>query len=410
MEPQDSIFQFLMPMNLAFFAGIFLLGYLRNREMRFTGYVAAGYAVASLTTMLEIYNQSHPVARIYNTDIETLGYCLPGLLLAMAFAERYQQPKPWRLIAILTLLGVIIQIYFGHYAVNSQLRTMLIDWVAGSFMALSLLAIPLRNGRFIDRVLFWLFTGISLTYAVRIMLSLALFGDNYAWNEAAQAIYVTSLFFATTMISMSAGVAMLVLAAFDILDKYRLETMTDPLTGLMNRRGFQQSMDALNDAAANADAPLRAIVALDLDRFKQINDRYGHDTGDAVLRRVGATIGKISADYGEAARIGGEEFIVVLNAKTSKARQMFAQHLHMTLHFLVHPELPENEFVTVSIGIALARKHEAAQSVLSRADQALYEAKSRGRDRVIDADADLAGSDFASPDLTVPSPKSVTVQ
>ena len=391
MQPEDSIVQFLMPLNLGFFAAIFLTVFWRSRELRFVAFIAAAFAVAALGSAIEIFHQSLTFDPFHFDDFTNLCYCLVSVLLVLALAERYQTKKPWMAIAMLGCLGVTGQYYLGHYAPDLEMRTVVIDTIAGSLMTLTLWVIPLRSERLIDRTMFWLFAAIALSYFARIGIVIAFLGADHQWGAYAHSIYVTVLFFATSLAAMGGGVAMLVLTAIDIFDKYRAEAMTDPLTGLLNRRGFQEILDRINAKAEQPDAPAYAILALDLDRFKQVNDAFGHGGGDAVLRRVGKMISSLIEGHGKAVRVGGEEFVIILNETSSKARAVFAEHLRVALGLLVHPELSTNMSVTVSCGIALMHRDEAAQSALRRADVALYAAKAKGRDCIVDSDADIAG-------------------
>lgn len=151
---------------------------------------------------------------------------------------------------------------------------------------------------------------------------------------------------------------------------------TDELTGLLNRNGWSERAVALHAQALSAGRPV-AVVVLDIDYFKRINDDHGHDGGDAVLQRLGGIMRARVGTDGCAARIGGEEFAVLLAGDDAVAAQAFAERLR-------------NEFgkaqadlvATLSAGVAHHQAGESLREQMRRADLALYEAKRDGRNRV----------------------------
>ncbi len=160
----------------------------------------------------------------------------------------------------------------------------------------------------------------------------------------------------------------------------------DTLTGLLNRRGFDERLEALVSSARRRGAPL-SLLLLDADHFKQVNDRFGHAAGDVVLQTIGATLRKRLREVDLVARIGGEEFVVVL----ADTGSLGASHVAATLVDAVRcTPMPGVGHVTISCGVAELRVHaEELDAALLRADGAMYEAKRSGRDRwCLAADAD----------------------
>lgn len=159
----------------------------------------------------------------------------------------------------------------------------------------------------------------------------------------------------------------------------------DPLTGLWNRRGAEDRLEEEVDRARRYGSPL-AVAWLDLDHFKRINDTYGHDVGDRVLRAVGDVVGREVRKHDTAARWGGEEFLVVLPGQSDASARDAADRLRRAIAAL-DVGLPGGENVTTSLGVARLGPSESAAELVRRADQALYAAKAAGRDRVVVADA-----------------------
>ncbi|MDB6176954.1 diguanylate cyclase [Paracoccus sp. Z330] len=191
-------------------------------------------------------------------------------------------------------------------------------------------------------------------------------------------------------------------------DRRRVETqrkllwaMTDPLTGLYNRR---YALPRLTEIAGEMKSCSQgfALLALDLDRFKSINDSYGHAAGDAVLVDLARRIERCIEDHGLAARIGGEEFLVILPSTTEAQAMQLAEDLRTAIQ--ARPvRLPAlsgggNIAATSSIGVAMEEPcnggftaERIAEASLERADRALRQAKSRGRNCVVLAQPEHAG-------------------
>src|ERR1700694_671306 len=160
--------------------------------------------------------------------------------------------------------------------------------------------------------------------------------------------------------------------------------ITDALTGLHNRRYMENHIGTLVEQAVVRGNPL-AVLVLDIDYFKAINDTHGHDAGDEVLREFALRIRKSIRGIDLACRYGGEEFVVIMPETDLAVATMVAERLRRRIAsepFLIQKGARTVE-VTISIGIAALGAGDTAASVLKRADQALYRAKRDGRNRVV---------------------------
>jgi diguanylate cyclase (GGDEF)-like protein len=163
----------------------------------------------------------------------------------------------------------------------------------------------------------------------------------------------------------------------------------DPLTDLLNRRGFQEVFDLELERARRADQPLSLIVG-DLDRFKRVNDAHGHAAGDAVLRRVADAIRGAKRGFDRAARVGGEEFAVLAPDADEHGAYMLAERIRAAVHEAFADQ--EDASLTISFGISTHPLHgQSADSLLRTADQALYAAKRLGRNRTVISSAEVPG-------------------
>jgi diguanylate cyclase (GGDEF)-like protein len=159
------------------------------------------------------------------------------------------------------------------------------------------------------------------------------------------------------------------------------EAREDALTGLHNRRAIDEALPGLLDRSRHERAPI-AVAMADLDHFKQINDRHGHGIGDQVLSRLAQILRAKTRGADLLARVGGEEFIIVLGRTPIELAHEICERLRQAV--AQHPwhELAQDLQVTISIGLVAGEPDDAQHALIDRADAALYEAKRLGRDRV----------------------------
>ena len=156
----------------------------------------------------------------------------------------------------------------------------------------------------------------------------------------------------------------------------------DELTGLYNRRHFEERAVEECNRAQRYKRPL-SLLLCDLDHFKQVNDQYGHGAGDSVLRQVGHTIQQCCRTSDLTARLGGEEFTVMLPETGLEEAQQVAERLRTAISVLTFAH-PSGQFhITMSIGVAEVRPTQTLAELLKEADEALYAAKRTGRNRVV---------------------------
>jgi diguanylate cyclase (GGDEF)-like protein len=159
------------------------------------------------------------------------------------------------------------------------------------------------------------------------------------------------------------------------IGKLSLDSLTDPLSGLLNRRG----MDITLEQWQARRLPF-AVIAVDIDHFKRINDLHGHDQGDQAIRYLATLMRQSSRSEDVLCRSGGEEFIMLLPAVNLDAARQVAERLRLQVQ---DSTAPGGVHFTLSAGVACwPGDGEQADSVLKRADQALYTAKEQGRNRV----------------------------
>jgi diguanylate cyclase (GGDEF)-like protein len=259
----------------------------------------------------------------------------------------------------------------------------------------------LARGPYVDRALFWVLLLFGLHFFPRTLLTV---GFSAPVDRTA---FSNSMFWQALQLSLAvlgAGLALAILAAAvsDMIDDLRRERDLDLLTGILNRRGFQERVSA----HLRKHGPSRAALALcDIDNFKSINDTLGHDVGDDVLGEVGRMLRNASRKRDIVGRLGGEEFAVFLPDTDEQEAVDYAERLRIAIE--------QNSFavpggarqVTASFGVGTLQPGDSWPSLYKRVDGRLYEAKRTGRNRTISrtlsasADAPVAGSGYALPQL-----------
>jgi len=169
------------------------------------------------------------------------------------------------------------------------------------------------------------------------------------------------------------------------LEAIRAESLTDPLTGLGNRKYFDRMIEtAVQDALATGE-PL-SLLMFDIDHFKSFNDSYGHLTGDQVLRLVGMSLKQTIKGQDITARYGGEEFAVVLPSTALRQALTVADHIRRAVMAKELKKKSTGEIlgrVTISVGVSMLKPGDDPDALIERADACLYAAKRNGRNRVI---------------------------
>jgi two-component system cell cycle response regulator len=167
------------------------------------------------------------------------------------------------------------------------------------------------------------------------------------------------------------------------LDTWQEAAFTDHLSGLANRRRLERQLEREIERTARYGHPFSLLI-LDIDEFKKVNDTFGHESGDEVIKLLSKTLQEGIRGIDLAARIGGEEFAVILTETTLERATEVAERLRLAIKAM---EIPEVGSITASLGVAESPFcAQTAQELMACADAALYAAKDQGRDRVVQAD------------------------
>jgi diguanylate cyclase (GGDEF)-like protein len=168
--------------------------------------------------------------------------------------------------------------------------------------------------------------------------------------------------------------------------KYKAAALIDPLTGLANRRAFLERAQQMLDRSLRDDVPI-SLIAVDLDRFKNVNDAFGHQVGDHVLRIFADVLSRVLRPADIAGRMGGEEFVAVLPGCGIEAALVVARRIRSAFQDDARFVGGHRVEATLSAGVACAPEHgDGLTEIMARADAAMYAAKDQGRNRVMRAE------------------------
>ena len=314
--------------------------------------------------------------------------CLPAALLLLHRAlAGWLGPRPGQ--RAIMVLAVLVPVGYALTFSSYPLRVGWSNFLLAAMLALlawSTLETRRNAGRHWRLVLFACFASMAVLTAARGVLG-AFFTSAYPTFLSPNPVNIAAAL--ATNIAVVLGTVALLVAWRDEADE-QLRTManTDSLTRLLNRRGFTERAEALFATAKRHRQPL-TVVMIDLDHFKQINDRQGHEGGDKALQLFAQTLGETRRTGDLVGRLGGEEFCVLLPQGPDGTASGFDQRLRKRLEQVTHTQL--GFALDYSAGAASMTHSDATLAgLMARADAALYRAKHDGRARLLTG-ASLAG-------------------
>lgn len=297
-------------------------------------------------------------------------------------ARKYEVAFPWRMSAAIFVVSVVAVALVQDLPRHSFVRMM--AYQAPYFVMQAIGAGLVMSSR-LRRVLDYAFAMLLAASAVHFLVKPFLAAHLGGWGANPQAYLQSNYAMASqtigTILAMAIALMMLVILVRDLVSHMTETSETDALSGLLNRRGFERQASRASAQAVEQGMPVSLIIA-DIDHFKSINDSFGHATGDRVISAFAQFLRSALSAHHVAGRIGGEEFAIVLPGTNLVAARLFAEGVRGTAGGLYVEGLPQTLRFTASFGVAELARGESLSDLMQRADQALYDAKKSGRDRV----------------------------
>lgn len=303
-------------------------------------------------------------------------------LLNMGLARMYGMSLPWQLLVLVSLVAIAGQIATSDMERNSLARLFAYQGPYFIMQALGA-AIVLKAGRRGRSA--WVLAlalGLSATHFLfKPYVALATGGPGGSSTAYIGTNYAMISQTAGTVLAVSVALVILFILTRRLLAEASVKARTDRLSGLLNRGGFEDRLADIVADAAPKGLPV-ALVLADLDHFKAVNDTYGHMVGDRVIELFAKKLKSAAEARFAIARIGGEEFAIAMPGYNLTAARLYAETVRASFQGKALPGLPADVRFTASFGISEALPGETLNEVLTRADEALYEAKAMGRNCV----------------------------
>ena len=343
-----------------------------------------------------------PTNATYLFHTTQLFYALGSVIMVASVCERAGQRFHLGSALVVYLISALTLAVAVSFSNDVASRLVIVNMGYGVMFAMgvtTLLTAPRRD--LLSLLIIAVMAFQAIDFLVRPSLAL-LFERSIPAEIYRESVYYSLIGLVLAVKGLTLASVLLAATISDWNTAQRQSSERDLLTGLHNRGSFEQLMANLLPRAQIERRPLSLIVA-DIDFFKQVNDIWGHQAGDEVITNFGTLIGKTIRECDVAGRVGGEEFcIAVWNCENEPAGRL-ADRVRQAFVSLEHASLKDEIRVTASFGVATAQDGETYRQLFARADEALYRAKSNGRNRVESAEVQ-------SVEEATPEPKSKLVE
>lgn len=302
------------------------------------------------------------------------------LSISIAFCHYHGRTPTWvpALAGAIFIIGLILRALIWEvprgtlaFAVPYQL-----PFAAAAVLQAAVVLIEARR-----RPLYVMLVPVCLITAVHFMMKPLVavhFGQGTRLEDYTQTTYALLSQASTGILLLISGVMLLLIVAQNAITASHREAETDPLSGLLNRRGFDARADKALACARRQKKSL-SVVLFDLDHFKSINDRFGHDVGDEAIVQFALMLRKTAPGSAVLARMGGEEFVMLLEGVSAEAAALYAEAIRLNAE-ASHNRSPSSP--TVSSGVAAMVSSDTRSTLMRRADMACYQAKQNGRNQI----------------------------
>lgn len=377
-------------------AAAFVLLWVHQRVQNYILHAAASYFASAIGFFILDVLPAHP--HELHRIPANLSFLLAGVFLAAAVLGRYRLPVPYATLAMITTAGFAVFCWFLLVQPDITSRIYAINFaLAGVAAVMALKLATLATARFIDRLLLCLTVLVAVGFVLRPIVIFMFLGEFENYDGFQQSVYWSTVQFSQAMITIIYALILMVAVATDLIVELRDEAQGDKLSGMLNRRGFEEKAGATLAECSRNGMPVAILVA-DLDGFKRINDTFGHAVGDQVIMAFGKTLRSAVDEGMVAGRIGGEEFAILAPGADPQVARLLAERIRAGFKVCTTTDVTSGVDPTVSIGVYATRRWKDLYELLSNADFALYEAKRTGRDRVklLTATPDIAVGGVAS--------------
>lgn len=303
-------------------------------------------------------------------------------LFNVGLAHKYSVQTPRTVMALTFILSVVACTIIQDLPRTSFWRMLAYQapYFAMQLIGVWIVGFSRARGR-LDTVLLVVLSASALQFLSKPFLMVFFGGTGVTAQDYLRTNYALFSQALGTIFAIGVALLMLVIMVRDILADVTSKSETDTLSGLYNRGGFERhAAEALEDASRRG-MPVALVIA-DLDHFKAVNDTFGHASGDRVIQAFAGFLKSAAGGRQVAARLGGEEFAIILPGSNLVAARLFAEGARAAFSALPIDGLPADRRFSASFGVAELLPFESLSGLMRRADEALYAAKKDGRDCV----------------------------
>lgn len=379
---RTQILGFLAPLMALFFAATFVLLWRMGRMKRHVlGYAIAYVLSAAGFLITHLFPPEAPLT-FHATQVF---YSLASAIMLSAVCERVgRQLHLGSMVVVYAISALVLAIAVG-LSNDVGPRLVIVNTGYGVMFAMGVTTLlTARRRNLLDLAIIAVMAFQAADFLIRPTLTL-LFERSIPAEVYRDSVYYSLIGLVLGVKGVSTALVLIGATIAEWTKSLRDSGDRDALTGLRNRGAFEHSMLGLIPQAQIERRPLSLVVA-DIDHFKQVNDLWGHQAGDRAISAFAGLIEDMIRGSDVAGRIGGEEFcIAVWDCENSPAERL-AERIRQQFACLEHSGINSDIRLTASFGVATAREGESYERLFARADEALYRAKSTGRNRVENAE------------------------
>ena len=370
--------QLLTTPTIATITGIIMLViWFANKELGYLKYFAISFLAYTIVSLqISFLWPEHLPALIVSTAI---GYCIFVLGFYAGMIGVLRLSPKWELLLVCSTVFIILRYYSGVVLEDRMTRLFVLYGYYSIVLFVLALQIFKNHQRLLHRSIA---TGLALLAFIAIVHVHFLDNTEYAVFSLETSDYFVNKQFVFNIIFIVLFASTLAVVSQRTVRSARLEGETDMLTKVVNRRGWERQQHQYLTNATHY-----SLICLDLDHFKSVNDNHGHDTGDNVLRAFAALLQRCVRDNDLVARLGGEEFIILLpETRLTSAVEIARRIKHELQHFRIQLRGTDAEplSVTASFGVGEFKCNEHTVTQATRiVDMLLYQAKKSGRNTII---------------------------
>ena len=358
------------------FVGSFVTIAQLNPDFRHLRWIALSFAVGMITPIADFLLPltSWPLPLTIASDA---GLFLGLALMVPALSMLYGRQPTWGVVGFLVLVGTVLRI-LNWDGPRSTFWYEMAYQAPFAMAALCCAVTIVRHGNrtVLDHVAAGLFAAVAAHFLIKPFAAVY-FGSGASASDYANTTYAMISQVSSGILVVAAGLMVLINAFQLVVQRDRAAALSDHLTGLPNRRALT---DAFENRSSRNAASSATIAIIDLDHFKAVNDRWGHDVGDEVLRAVAICLDDNRPSGATIFRLGGEEFVLLIPQSDAGLAHLACEKLRLSVADLKFPTV---DGVTISIGATTISDREDLSAALRRADHGLYAAKAAGRNRCV---------------------------